>query len=228
MPRQKSKSTRKRASKNETLVQQILLQMLRSIPQSMMNAIVIGGLILVLLVGGYFLLKNTDFSLGNRSETQLTPTIVEQIEAIGQWEFLSVKDEEIADTTRRGIFSNDELVRIYSGTLRLGIDMADASEGWIRADGDTIRVVLPPVKLLDADFLDEAATRAFYETGKWSQKDRKKLAEKARRKMLARCLTEANIRTAEQSATTQFRQLLNSFGFKNVEVEITTSEALRR
>ena len=221
MPRQKSKSTRKRAPKNETLVQQILLQMLRSIPQSMMNAIVIGGLILVLLVGGYFLLKNTDFSLGNRSETQLTPTIVEQIEAIGQWEFLSVKDEEIADTTRRGVFSNDELVRIYSGTLRLGIDLADAEEGWIRIDGDTIRVVLPDIKLLDKNFLDEANARSFYESGKWTQADRKALANKARRKMAARCLTPANIASAEKNATAQFHQMLQGMGFPNVSIRFS-------
>ncbi|MBR1469104.1 MAG: DUF4230 domain-containing protein [Prevotella sp.] len=188
-----------------------------------MNGLVIGGIIIALLVGGYLLLKNADISLADDKKIELSPTIIEQIEAIGQWEFLAVSDEEIVDTVRHGVFSNDELVRIYKGTLRLGIDMADAAEGWIRADGDTIRVTLPPVKLLDENFLDETATRAFFETGKWTSQDRKKLAEKARRKMKNRCLTAANLSAAEQTGVSQFQQLLTSFGFEYVQVEIADS-----
>lgn len=58
-------------------------------------------------------------------KTTLSPTQVESIENIGQWEFLSVSDEELIDTIRRGLLGDDQLVRIYYGTLRLGIDMKD-------------------------------------------------------------------------------------------------------
>ena len=136
--------------------------------------------------------------------------------ALVYWMFNS--DEELVDTVRHGFFGDDELVRIYTGTLRLGIDLAETEEGWIRTDGDTIRVLLPDIKLLDDHFLDEASARSFYETGKWSQADRQALANKARRKMLARCLTPANIASVEQNATAQFHQMLQSMGFPNVSI----------
>lgn len=219
----KRKTTRKSKKNENSFVQDLLLQLLKTIPQSMMNALVIGGVIIALIVGAYFLLRNSDVSIGNEATVKLSPTTIEQMEAIGQWEFLAISDEEIADTVRKGIFSDDELVRIYKGTLRLGIDMADARKGWIRQSGDTVTVVLPPVKLLDENFLDEAATKSFYETGKWSQQARKQLAEQARRKMLKRCMTKANIETARQNAVAQFRQMISSMGFKHIDIKISST-----
>ena len=70
----------------------------------MMNALVIGGVIIALIVGAYFLLRNSDVSIGNEATVKLSPTTIEQMEAIGQWEFLAISDEEIADTVRKGIF----------------------------------------------------------------------------------------------------------------------------
>lgn len=219
----KRNTTRKSKKNDHSFVQDLLLQLLKTIPQSMMNALVIGGVIIALIVGAYFLLRNSDVSIGNEATVKLSPTTIEQMEAIGQWEFLAISDEEIADTVRKGIFSDDELVRIYKGTLRLGIDMADARKDWIRQSGDTVTVVLPPVKLLDENFLDEAATKSFYETGKWSQQARKQLAEQARRKMLKRCMTKANIETARQNAVAQFRQMISSMGFKHIDIKISSS-----
>lgn len=219
----KRKTTRKSKKNDHSFVQDLLLQLLKTIPQSMMNALVIGGVIISLMVGAYFLLRNSNVSIGNEATVKLSPTTIEQMEAIGQWEFLAISDEEIADTVRKGIFSDDELVRIYKGTLRLGIDMADARKDWIRQSGDTVTVVLPPVKLLDENFLDEAATKSFYETGKWSQQARKQLAEQARRKMLKRCMTKANIETARQNAVAQFRQMISSMGFKHIDIKISST-----
>lgn len=219
----KRNTTRKSKKNDNSLIQELLLQILKTIPQSMMNALVIGGVIIALIVGAYFLLRNSNVSIGNEATVKLSPTTIEQMEAIGQWEFLAISDEEIADTVRKGIFSDNELVRIYKGTLRLGIDMADARKDWIRQSGDTVTVVLPPVKLLDENFLDEAATKSFYETGKWSQQARKQLAEQARRKMLKRCMTKANIETARQNAVAQFRQMISSMGFKHIDIKISST-----
>ena len=219
----KRNTTRKSKKNENSFVQDLLLQILKTIPQSMMNALVIGGVIIALIVGAYFLLRNSNVSIGNEATVKLSPTTIEQMEAIGQWEFLAISDEEIADTVRKGIFSDDELVRIYKGTLRLGIDMADARKDWIRQLGDTVTIVLPPVKLLDENFLDEAATKSFYETGKWSQQARKQLAEQARRKMPKRCMTKANIETARQNAVAQFRQMISSMGFKHIDIKISST-----
>ena len=56
--------------------------------------------------------KNTSLSLGVNEKIDCTPNIVDRMRAIGQWEFLTVTDEELIDTVRKGFFSDDELVRI--------------------------------------------------------------------------------------------------------------------
>lgn len=150
----------------------------------------------------------------------VTPTVIRSIEQIGEWSFLEINDEELVDTVRRGIFSNDELVRIYYGTLRLGINLKDAKEGWLSMSGDTLVAKLPPVRLLDNDFIDETRTRSFIASGKWSSVDRKEMYDRAVQKMRQRCLTKKNYAAAQLNAKEQFGQMLRSMGFEKTRVEI--------
>ena len=181
----------------------------------------IGALIVLLVLGVLlfmFFSRTSSISLDDEGELTLSPTQIKSMENIGEWEFLSISNEEIVDTVRHGFFGDNELVRIYYGTLRLGIDMHETREGWISLQGDTVTAVLPPVKLLDNDFIDEARTKSFYENGTWSQNDRAALYRKAYRAMLARSMTKKNIESAEQNASAQFYQLLRSMGFENIRI----------
>ncbi len=209
----------KRKKQQEESILDILRLLLSGLSRT---ALVVIAVVAVLLVAGaafvYWLLGSNNASVATKEHVELSPTQIERIKAIGQWEFLTVSDEELVDTVRHGFFGDDELVRIYTGTLRLGIDMADVEEDWIRTDGDTLRVMLPPVRLLDTNFIDEASARSFYESGRWTQADRKALARKARQKMLARCMTPQNIASAEQNATAQFHQMLRAMGFPYVSI----------
>ena len=217
----------KRKRQQEDSILDIVVTIINGLSRT---ALIVIGIVAVVLIAGfalvYWMLNSNTASLSAKERVELSPTQIESIKAIGQWEFLSISDEEIVDTVRHGFFGDDELVRIYSGTLRLGIDLSDTEDGWLRADGDTLRVLLPDVKLLDEHFLDEASSRSFYESGTWSQSDRKALANKARRKMLARCLTPANIASAEQNATAQFHQMLRSMGFQNVSIRFNEHKSL--
>lgn len=177
-------------------------------------------LTLIVIIGGclYWWNKDNHVEGGSVGETMLSPTQIKSIESIGQWEFLSVSDEELVDTTRHGFFGDDKLVRIYCGTLRLGIDMKDVKEGWMEADKDTIVCTLPPIKMLDNNFIDEAKTKSFFETGKWTGQDRQTMYERAYRSMKKRCLSSTNITTAENNAQSQFFKMLKTMGFSNVKV----------
>ena len=124
--------------------------------------------------------------------------------------------ESIRNTVRRGLFSNDRLSRIYYGTMRIGIDLEKVSEGWIDMCGDTVVLTLPPVGLLDENFIDEARTVSFFETGKWTAKDREDMYQRARRRMRSHGLSPQNLRIAENHADAQFRQLLHSMGQQHV------------
>lgn len=179
--------------------------------------------ILALILAGtlYWLNKDNTVSVTTEEQTTLSPTQVESIEAIGEWEFLAISNEELVDTVRRGFFGDDQLVRIYYGTLRLGINMKDVKEGWIQANAekDSIVCTLPPIRLLDNNFIDEARTRSFFEEGKWTGADRQALYDRAYAQMKKRCLTLANIRIAQRNAKQQFRDMFKAMGFPNARVE---------
>lgn len=179
-------------------------------------------IVCAIIVVRHYMKKTVDTStplqIVTNQSIDITPTQIRSIEQIGKWSFLEISDEEIVDTIRRGFFSDDELVRIYYGTLRLGIDTRQAHEGWIAMRGDTLCATLPPVKLLDNDFIDETRTRSFIETGKWSHQDRMLMYNRADAMMRRRCLTRQNYLTAQQNAKTQFENLLRSMGFEYVKV----------
>ena len=172
----------------------------------------------LVLWGIRLLLKGNSLSFADNSNIDLTPTQVEHIEAIGEWEFLQVNDEELIDTVKHGFFGDSELARIYYGTLRLGINLKETPEGWLTQKHDTLIATLPPIKLLDLHFIDEARTMSFYEKGSWTETDRKRMYDKAYAVMLKRALSRQNLQLAQQNAQQQMGGLLHSMGAKHVKV----------
>ena len=162
--------------------------------------------------------KKTEVSVDIDQKINVTPEQIESIKAIGEWEFLSIADEEMVDTMRKGIFSDDHLVRIYYGTVRLGINMHQVEPGWISASGDSIEVTLPKIGLLDRDFIDEARTQSFHESGRWKAADREAMYRKAYKKMLKRCVTPENIKSAKHNGEEQFRQIMKSMGYEHIAI----------
>ena len=181
-----------------------------------------GAIVIVLLIVGFFwlknLTKNDHIDFGPDEDIDITPTQIQSIKAIGEWEFLSVSAEELVDTTHRRLLMKDELARIYYGTLRLGVDMHQVKPGWIKTSGDSITMTLPAIGLLDKDFIDEARTKPFYESGSWTAEDREILFKKAYRMMTQHCLTKENLQAAEANGQEQFRNMLQSMGYKHVRI----------
>ena len=178
--------------------------------------------VIILLLAGFFwlrdLTKDDHISLGSDTQIDVTPTQIMSIKAIGEWEFLAVNAEELVDTVRKGFFSDDELVRIYYGTLRLGIAMSQLEPEWIEASGDSVMLMLPKVGLLDTDFIDEARTKPFFESGKWKPEDKEAMYKKAYRQMKAHCLTKENLQAAEANGEEQMRNMMRSMGYKNIKI----------
>lgn len=183
-------------------------------------ALATGIILLAILVGWIYRdVKNSSVEIGADQTIDITPEQIKSIKAIGEWEFLSISDEEMVDTIRKGIFSDDHLVRIYYGTMRLGINLKQVEPGWIVARGDTISVTLPPIGLLDRDFIDEARTKSFYESGSWEAKDREALLKRAYHRMLRRGLTPQNLQSARENGDAQVRQVLRSMGFQKISIK---------
>lgn len=191
-----------------------------SIPlQPILIAVAVILLILLVRVWIYRNMKSSSIEITADQEIDITPQQIQSIKDIGEWEFLEISDEEMVDTTRRGILSDDHLVRIYYGTMRLGINLKQVETGWIVPRGDTIEVTLPKVGLLDRDFIDEARTKSFYESGTWTAKDRESMMRRAYQRMLQRGLTPQNLQTAQQNGEAQVRQVLQGMGFKLIKIQ---------
>lgn len=163
--------------------------------------------------------QRTEISLESDQRIDVTPQQIESIRAIGQWEFLSVTNEELVDTVRRGFFSDDHLSRIYYGTVRLGVDMQQMDSTWMTVQGDSLTLWLPRPTLLDKDFIDEARTKSFHESGRWTAQDRETLYHRAQQRMLHYSLTQKNIETACRNGETQLRRLMQSMGYQHVSVQ---------
>ena len=179
--------------------------------------------VVILLV---FLMKaaqNTEISVFTDNRIDITPEQIESIRAIGEWEFLSVSDEEMVDTVRRGFFSDDHLTRIYYGTMRLGIDMKELTSDRITVSSDTVFLLLPPIRLLDKRFIDEARTRAFHESGRWTADDRAAMYRRAAAIMKRKGLSQENIRSAQDNADSQVRKMMKAMGFGTVIVRFSPS-----
>ena len=175
--------------------------------------------VILLAVWLYRSLDDARVEMGSDASIGLTPTQIESIKAVGEWEFLSISTEELIDTTHKRLFSDDHLVRIYYGTLRLGVNMKQVEPGWIEQRNDTLFLTLPKVGLLDRDFIDEARTKSFFESGTWKAEDREALYKRAYQKMTAHCLTPTNLKTAEDNARESFRKMLRSMGYKNIDIK---------
>lgn len=183
---------------------------------------IIIGIVIVLLMASFFwvrsILRNNHVGFWTDNRIELTPTQIQSIKDIGEWEFLAISTEEMVDTIRKGIFTDDELVRIYYGTLRLGINMHQVEPGWIQTSGDSITINLPKIGLLDKDFIDEARTKPFYESGSWNAADKEALYKRAYNKMLHHSMTEENLLAAESNAEQQFRNMMKSMGFSHITI----------
>lgn len=165
-------------------------------------------------------------NLVHNTRIDITPEEIRHLRALKQWEFLSLTTEELVEWHREGTFSDDHLARIYSGTLRLGIDLDQAPEDWLISLPDSAcQLRLPPITLLDSQFIDEAHSRSFYEKGSIPPQAREELYQKARQAMLRRCLTPHNLQIAEEHARTQFTQVFSALGFKKIEISFIQSNS---
>jgi len=220
--RKKAKKTKKTNKANSlTLVELIsFFKLFKPLLTSKVVLAIIGIAVAAFVV--LFCLKDCStkngITIGTDDTIDETPQVITAMKAIGQWEFLAISDEELVDTVRKGIISDDELVRIYYGTVRLGVDMSKLKDDAIETKGDSMTVAVPRIQLLDSNFIDEALTKSFFEKGKWSDKDKEKLYKKAHRMMKARCLTKANVKKAQDIGRQQFDNFFRSLGYKHVAI----------
>lgn len=164
-------------------------------------------------------IASTEISVGSDNTINVTPERIAEIRRLGQWEFLTVEDEEVIDTIRyRHIVADDRLTCIYHGTVRLGINLDHAPADWITNRNDTLTIHLPAPSILDDNFIDEARTDVFYQNGRWGAYARELMYRRAASRMKAFALSPENVAAVKDAAESRFTALFKSLGAKEVTV----------
>lgn len=148
-----------------------------------------------------------------------SPEEIVHLRSIGQWEFLSVESEELVERHHTGLMSDRDLICIYRGTLRIGVDLRKLPEDWVEVKGRNAIVHLPQPSLLDENFLDESRTTVFMEQGLFRAEEREAMIAEAKNKMKQRALSTDNLSIARRNAESQFQKLFLAMGFEDVIVE---------
>lgn len=159
----------------------------------------------------------------HNSRIDITAEEVREAFPLAKMEFLTIETEELAEMSKNGFWGTSHLARIYPGKIRLGIDMTQLGPDWISVAGDTAKLRLPMPGLLEENFIDEAESRPFHESGSWSSAEREMLYRKAHAAMLERSLTPARRQEARKSATNYFSRALFALGFKYVIISYGNS-----
>lgn len=190
--------------------------------------LIVGSILLFRAIQNSSIIKSPfKLELTKDNYIERTPIVIRDIQHIGQWEFLSIDDEELVDTSRwHFLFAKDQLVRIYKGTIRLGIDFEKCDTNWATSHRDTAFVFLPAIELLDENFIDEANTKSFYQKGEWDAASLEKMYLRAKRQMMERCITSTRIKQAEENARSQMKVLFRSLGYSEVEITISPTSSL--
>ena len=153
-----------------------------------------------------------------------SPEEIVRLQAIGQWEFLSVEAEELVERHYSGLMSERDLVCIYRGTLRI-VDMRKLPSDWVEMKERSAILHLPQPSLLDEDFLDESRTTVFFEQGIFRPEERDAMRTEAKEKMKKRAMTAENLSIARRNAEAQFQKLFLAMGYEDVVVEFDANTA---
>lgn len=185
-------------------------------------------ILLVALIGygamvAYRTLTNSNDAVDKPIEQ--SPEEIMRLQAIGQWEFLSVEAEELVERHYSGLMSERDLVCIYRGTLRIGVDMRKLPSDWVEMKERSAILHLPQPSLLDENFLDESRTTVFFEQGVFRPEERDAMRTEAKDKMKKRAMTTENLSIARRNAEAQFQKLFLAMGYEDVVVEFDTKTA---
>jgi len=157
-----------------------------------------------------------------RSETSIGTVTLKDISPTMQLRTLSIQKELLVSEYRENPWyqGNDEIHVVYPGRLELGFDLSKCGDDWLQVVGDSTFVRLPAVELLNADNNYTGLADVKIEVGKWQSADMNRLHQRANAMMLRSCEAEDCYHRAETLGANALIELLTSFGYKNITVDI--------
>ena len=123
------------------------------------------------------------------------------------------------------VIGKTNLLYLAYGEVRAGVDLSELADDNVEASEESIRVLLPPPRILDAK-IDVARSnvyeydRGFLGLGPDTAPELQDLAqEEALRKIVSSACAEGILKDANQRAELVVKQLLSTAGYKDIAVE---------
>lgn len=179
--------------------------------------------------------------VGNRRREGLrieeTATLVDQVRSIGELSsagyyeelVLSDRDESLLAELKRATglsrwTGNDDFVLICKGRVRAGFDLTKVGGGDFSVSGDTLRVALPPVEILDV-VINPTDYELF--AGHRTHEETVSLVLLAKQRLRSDAIRAGVLQQAEQSAEGTLRRLFASMGYREVILTFRKEYPLR-
>ncbi|MDQ2751894.1 MAG: DUF4230 domain-containing protein [Bacteroidota bacterium] len=169
-----------------------------------------------------------------------TPVAVKQIQALAQLVTMSMYEEIVVDSNINNdvklnlpllpdvILSGTEktLVIIGKTTTHVGIDMQELDSGNISGTPDSIHIVLPPAKVLDA-IINPSDVTIFIEKGDWNNEAVFRLKNKIQYIAITDAQSRGLLALSERKATEIFTQFFSAAGYKKVVIQFREAKMLQ-
>ena len=189
-------------------------------------------LTLLLAIVLVLLLEPRRMQRSRELEIERTAAIVEQVRSIGELSSAGFYEELVLTDRDESYFSelmrasglsrltgSGDFVIICKGRVRAGFDLTKIQESDFSFSGDTLRLILPPVEILDV-LLNPADYEHF--SGHRNHEETTAILLQAKQRLRSDAIREGILDQAELSAEAHLRRLLSAMGYR--EVFITFSK----
>ena len=166
-----------------------------------------------------------------------TPTLVEQVRRIGElssagfYEELVLTDMDdsyLGELNRasglRRILGSTDFVVICKGRVRAGFDFSRVKGADFSVSGDTLRLTLPPVEILDV-VINPADSEVF--AGHRTHDETVGIIIKAKQRLRADAIDAGILDQAELSAATHLKRLFTSLGYREILLTFSKEYPIR-
>jgi len=194
-------------------------------------------LTLLLAIVLVLLLEPRRMQRSRELEIERTAAIVEQVRSIGELSSAGFYEELVLTDRDESYFSelmrasglsrltgSGDFVIICKGRVRAGFDLTKIQESDFSFSGDTLRLILPPVEILDV-VLNPADYEHF--SGHRTHEETTGILLQAKQRLRSDALREGILNQAELSAEAHLRRLLSAMGYREVLITFSKEYPLR-
>ena len=192
------------------------------------------AVVLALLV---FLLLNIKKQREDRLQIERTELLLDQVRRIGELSsagfyeelVLTDRDESVLAELKRAtglnrLTGNDDFVIICKGRVRAGFDLTKVQETDFSTSGDTLRLTLPPVEILDV-VINPTDYELF--AGHRTHEETIGIVLLAKQRLRSDAVRSGILDQAERSAAGTLRRFFAAMGYREVIVSFRKEYLLR-